>query len=128
MNIYQESADQICTQLGMRTFSELGITLDPNDKSQLDGEHTFGWGGDTTSGTKWITNGPEEQLIKAWMDIPEGWRKGRSSKAVFNNSKMQSEFGKKNNDFETRSKASMEAWATGKMEHRNHGGKLAKSA
>lgn len=48
-----------------------------------------GFGGDTVSDKKWITDGINEKYILKTDDIPPGWAKGRSKNCVFKNSKIQ---------------------------------------
>lgn len=51
-----------------------------------------GDGGDTVSDKKWITDGTTDRYLTNGLDLPEGWKYGRS-KCVFNDPKKQKEFG-----------------------------------
>lgn len=77
-----------------------------------------GDGGDTVSKKRWITNGSIDKYINIDSELPQGWKYGRSN-CIFNDPKKQSEFAKRANVIE-RGKAIKNAWASGKMDHRNH--------
>lgn len=77
-----------------------------------------GDGGDTVSKKRWITNGSKDKYINIDSELPYGWKYGRSN-CIFNDSKKQSEFAKRADVIE-RGKSIKNAWASGKMDHRNH--------
>lgn len=77
-----------------------------------------GTGGDTVSNRMWITDGLTDKYHFKTDPIPEGWSRGRS-KCVFNDPDKQREFAAIA-DTETRRAGMRRAWATGKMDHRDH--------
>lgn len=79
-----------------------------------------GEGGSTTHGTKWITNGIEERIVKNHDDIPEGWRKGRC-RSSFNDPENQRKFSARV-DRKKNGLAIKQAWADGKFKHKKSSG------
>lgn len=76
-----------------------------------------GDGGDTVSNKRWITNGSEDRYLTVGLELPEGWRYGRS-KCVFNDRNKQREFSAKSD----RKKAAIktkQTWAEGKVKRDN---------
>lgn len=55
-----------------------------------------GDGGDTVSGKFWITNGTKDKYINKGSEVPDGWRKGRST-GGFTNSEIQKQNSSKAN-------------------------------
>ena len=62
----------------------------------LNKKYEEGDGGDTVSGKFWITNGNKDKYIDKDLEIPSGWRKGRSTGAFVNSSK-QKDFSSRSN-------------------------------
>lgn len=77
-----------------------------------------GDGGDTVSNKRWITNGQVDKYILKDLDIPEGWRAGRS-RCVFNDPNAQREF-QERVDYAKRGKSIKKAWDNGKMDKRDN--------
>lgn len=79
-----------------------------------------GYGGNTVSNKMWITNGNEEKYILKDSHIPEGWKKGRSKRCVFNNTEKQKEFAKRDKrTSEERSKILKKLWSEGIFDNRD---------
>jgi hypothetical protein len=78
-----------------------------------------GSGGNTIRNRKWVNNGIDETY--AYIDqIPEGWVLGRlKGHCVFSDPKIQSELSLRV-DFKKRGESIKNAWANGKMDHRDH--------
>ena len=72
-----------------------------------------GSGGDTVSNKFWITNGEVDQYLNKGEEIPDGWKKGRSTGA-FKNSEMQREFSRRV-DRTKSSERLRSAWAEGRF-------------
>lgn len=73
-----------------------------------------GDGGDTVSNKMWITDGTVDRYILKTDSIPDGWRKGRGSKCVFNNRAKQKEFNSRV-DARARGVKIKEAWDSGRV-------------
>jgi hypothetical protein len=76
-----------------RYYSELWNIVESKEWANLRIED--GYGGDTVSNKKWITNGLLEKYILKTEKTPEGWKPGRSSKSTFKNSDKQKYFSSK---------------------------------
>jgi len=72
-----------------------------------------GDGGDTVSNKKWITNGVVDKYIMKGLELPEGWKYGRSN-CIFNDSNKQKEFSLLA-DFEKRGDSIKKAWDEGRV-------------
>jgi hypothetical protein len=72
-----------------------------------------GDGGDTVSNKKWITNGSVDKYLTNDLNLPLGWKYGRSN-SVFNDSKKQKEFNSRVNQ-EKKGKSIKKAWKEGKV-------------
>jgi len=72
-----------------------------------------GDGGDTVSNKKWITNGIVDKYLTKGLELPEGWRYGRSN-CIFNDPEKQKEFGSKA-DLEKRGESIKKAWDEGRV-------------
>lgn len=112
MTIY---ADAISVAMGISPitehFPDYNFDFTPHDSINM-------WGGDTTSRTYWVTNGPEEVLLHHSEEVPTGWKRGRKSSLPFKNSEKQKEFSSMAKS-ENRSAGSKKAWADGKMAKRD---------
>ena len=80
-----------------------------------------GDGGDTVSNKKWITNGSVNKYLTNGLNLPQGWKYGRSN-CVFNDSKKQKEFNLRVNQ-EKKGKSIKKAWKEGRVirDHSNCG-------
>lgn len=76
-----------------------------------------GDGGDTVSNKKWITNGNEDRYLTIGLELPEGWKYGRS-KCVFNDPDRQREFSIKS-DRKKAGEKTKQAWAEGRVKRDN---------
>lgn len=76
-----------------------------------------GDGGDTVSKKIWITDGVVDKYLDYWLDIPEGWKKGRSTGA-FKDSNKQREFSLRV-DRQKLSLSLKKAWSEGRFK-RDH--------
>lgn len=72
-----------------------------------------GDGGDTVSNKKWITNGNEDRYLAIGLELPSGWRYGRS-KCIFNDADNQKQFASKA-DLLKRGSAIKKAWDEGRV-------------
>ena len=81
-----------------------------------------GDGGDTVSYKKWITNGIEDKYLDKNVNLPEGWKYGRTN-CVFNDKEKQKEFASKSDPVKRGLKIK-EAWDNGKFDKRDLTGKL----
>ena len=80
------SADDF-KDVGASVSEKLNI-VERNDFANLRPE--TGEGGDTVSNKMWITDGETEMYILKTSPIPSGFRRGRSSRCVFNSKENQS--------------------------------------
>lgn len=117
MSIYTYNQSKaICECLGISfeenpCLSDQELNKIPKDAS---GKPT---GGATTTGKMWITNGIIDGYIHKFEQIPEGWRRGRTT-CVFNNSSIQKELGARA-DIKKRGESIKKAWDNGKV-NRDH--------
>lgn len=77
-----------------------------------------GDGGDTVSNKRWITDGKKDKFINKDLQIPIGWKYGRSN-CIFNDSEKQKEFNKRI-DRKKQSSSMKLSWKEGKMDKRDH--------
>lgn len=123
----KEHGYDISTELLMETedfneFKSLAISkslefdiVNSNEWANLKIEE--GDGGDTVSKKRWITDGKADRYLDKNIEIPEGWRAGRSN-CVFNDKNKQKEFCSRV-DREYNGKQIKKAWDEGRF-NRDH--------
>lgn len=101
---------------------KISYALNVVKSSQFENEiHEVGTGGDTVSYRMWITNGSDEKYILKTDNIPEGWKKGRSSKScVFLNPEFQSKLSLRIDRTSEKYKASRKESARKTVLNRDH--------